>query len=235
MSDKGRAAARIGSKAIRPPVRISEFGIPAGGKSCETKAPARAQQRERPMQDSNGSALSRSIAIEAEDRLGCEAPKLMQLEFGQRGSERRHSGRETRPMQSDHVHIAFGDDYPGSADAASRERPPAPLPSRTAFAPYRRAGFRRIQIFRLSITDHTAAKGDHPAASIADRKHHSVSEIIDRLSRVRAQGAAQEPGFNQQRLGKIPERLRRSACLSSGAQPKRKRRIVSESRPRSAR
>ena len=64
-------------------------------------------------------------------------------------------------------------------------------------------GFRRVKIFGLSITDHTTAEGDHPAAPIADRKHHSAAEIIDRLSRVGAQGAAQEPGFNQQRLGKI--------------------------------
>src|SRR6516225_4138459 len=88
------------------------IGVFPGGEARKTQAPARTQERERPIECSCGGALTRRIAVETEDGLRSEAPKVMQLKIGQCGPERRHSRRETRPMQSNDIHVAFGDDYP---------------------------------------------------------------------------------------------------------------------------
>src|SRR5271163_4445040 len=88
------------------------IGVLPGWEARETQAPTCTQERERPIERSSGGALTRRIAVETENGLRSEAPEVLQLKIGQRRPQRCHGGRETRAMQRDHIHIAFGDDHP---------------------------------------------------------------------------------------------------------------------------
>ena len=123
LPEHGRERSRRGEDLVEStPPRLANhrIGILSRRKAGKAQALTRAQQRQGPPHRPGGGTLSRCISIETEDRLGRQAPKLVQLEFGQRGSERRHCCGEARLMQRDHVHVPFGDDRPRAALSPSR-------------------------------------------------------------------------------------------------------------------
>ena len=109
-------------------------------------------------------------------------------------------------MQRDHIHVAFGDDDPvpaGIAVAADIRPGRRPAVEHAAFFEHRRIG--RIEVFRLVVPHSAGAEGDDPSGAVADREHHPVGEIIVRAAA--AVGGVQQPGFDEERLGKfLPER-----------------------------
>jgi hypothetical protein len=53
----------------------------------------------------------------------------------------------------------------------------------------------------LAIAERPAAESDDPAGAIADRKHHTVAKVIERLTLYGL--SSEQPGLDQQRIGKI--------------------------------
>ena len=43
-------------------------------------------------------------------------------------------------------------------------------------------GFRRVQVLGFVVAEHAAAEGDHPAAAVADRKHHPIAKAVVALA-----------------------------------------------------
>src|SRR5580704_14721257 len=90
LPEHGRERPRRGEHLVEStPPRLANYriGILSYGKADKAQAVTRAQQRKGPPHHPRCGTLSRCISIETEQGLGRQAPKLVQLKFGQRGSE----------------------------------------------------------------------------------------------------------------------------------------------------
>ncbi len=133
------------------------------------------EQRQGKVQRPVGGLEAGTVAIKAEDGFGHGAPEDAELVLGQRRAERRHRLAEARPVQGDHVDIAFNRDQAvvlvrGLAGLVE-------IVEHFALVEDRRLG--RVEVFRRHVrTERAAAKGDDAAALVADRKHDTVAETV---------------------------------------------------------
>ena len=88
-------------------------GVEAAGQECEAHAEARLQVRQHGLDRAERGLAAGRIAVEAEDRLGRQAPQKRHLLLGERGAERRHRLGKARLGERDHVHVAFDRDDAG--------------------------------------------------------------------------------------------------------------------------
>ena len=93
---------------------------------------------------------------------------------GAGGAERGHGVGETQLGQRHHVHVALGDQHVALvAQSLARLEQAVQL---AALAEHRRLG--RVEVFRLALVQHAAAKGDHLALEIADGEHDAFAETV---------------------------------------------------------
>ncbi len=148
-SDSGRAAARISATALLPAARSSESGSSPGGRVAKRRLRPGCSNGRARCKRTQGGALAGRVAVEAQHRLGRQAPQFLHLRLGQGGAERRYRGAKPGTVQRDHVHIAFDDDDRRglvviAAEIAARRRPGVKHP---ALLEDRRIG--RVEVFRL--------------------------------------------------------------------------------------
>ena len=120
-------------------------GIRALRQESEAEGMALAQNRQHAVDGARCGSLAGPVAVEADDRLGREQPKLIHLAFGEGGAERRHGLMEACLMQRNHVHVAFDHDELALVEG----RPPRPGEVEHGEALVEQLGLRRVQIFRL--------------------------------------------------------------------------------------
>ncbi len=98
------------------------------------------------------------------------------------GGRAQGSHRVTQALlgQGNDVHVAFDhDDLVEVAVVLARLEQAVQL---LALVEHR--GFRGVQVLGLVVAQYPAAEGDHPAAAVADREHHPVTEAVVALAGV---------------------------------------------------
>ena len=188
-------------------------GVLPLGQGGEGEAVAGAQQGQGAGGGADRRLLPRRIAIEAEDRHLDHLPQPLDLMLGQRGAERGDGIAEPGLRERDHVHIAFDHDH--AAGLATGGGGAVDIVEGAALVEERGVG--GVEIFGLALAQYPSAKGNGPAANIADRQHQATAEPIIGIAflgpvavRFGGVGVDQQARFDQHRIAIILER---------GAQP----------------
>ena len=120
-------------------------------------------------------AASGAVAVEAEIHVGRVAEQQFRV-FGRgRGAERGHRLRHAVLRQRDHVHVALDHDQAFEPGVRLFR-----LPQAVQFAALvEQRGFRRVEVFRRILgIDHASAERDDASASVVDREHQPVAELV---------------------------------------------------------
>ena len=137
------------------------------------------EDRQGAVHGAEGGLTARSVPVEAQGRLGVQAPEHLHLLFGQRGAHGRDGGH-AGPMAGDGVHIAF---HHHQGRAFARRRRPQDLASLAHAVEHvtlvEDRGLRAVQVLGAGLGIHgPAAEGDEPSAPIGDGKHDPVAEAV---------------------------------------------------------
>ena len=175
MSANPREAAITSSIAARPPARARSSGSWPSGNSAKRRLLPGRRCGSAEIGGAPRRLLTGAIAVKTKDRLVGHLPEQRELVFGQRRAERRDARRIPHADHGDHVDIAF--DHHDRTAVMGRLPRGAEIVEMVALVKQRR--FRRIQIFRRHVLlERAAAKRNHAAPHIGDRKHHAVAEAI---------------------------------------------------------
>ena len=159
----------VGAFAAHQAIRVFAFR-----QKQKTRAAAVLQVWQRRFQGAPGGLAAGCVTVEAEQYAGYDTKQPLEVLVASRCAQCRDGIAQPLLRQCNDVHVAFYDhDFIQVAIGFAGLVEPVKL---LAFMKYR--CFRRVQVFRLVIAQHTAAKGNDAPAAVADREHHPVTEAV---------------------------------------------------------
>ncbi len=136
------------------------------------------QVRQCCLQCAPGGLAAGGVAVEAEQHAGNDAKQALEVFLAGGGAQGGDGVAQTLLGQGDDVHVAL--DHHDLVEIAVGLARFVEAVELLALVEYR--GLRRVEIFGLVVAQHPAAKGDHPAAAVADGEHHAVAKAVVALA-----------------------------------------------------